>query len=156
MDNTTKTFNIVVEYCKNHGTLLTEKRKYILKALIESDKALSAYELVDFIKEKYQQYIPVMSIYRILTFLEKKHLIYKFNISARYISLNCSHFLNSTQCNCQFIICNKCNKVEKINFQEKFMKNINSSVKEVNFKLIRSQIEMVCLCNNCLQEPEIT
>ncbi len=46
--------NNIIEHaekrCKTRGKQLTSKRKLILKALVHADKALSAYDLVDYCK----------------------------------------------------------------------------------------------------------
>ena len=40
------------EYCRNHGIRLTIKRKHVLTRLIQAEKALSAYELMDACQER--------------------------------------------------------------------------------------------------------
>jgi Fur family zinc uptake transcriptional regulator len=44
--------------CRAHGTKLTIKRKQVLSGLIDTQKALSAYELVDYCKEQYGESLP--------------------------------------------------------------------------------------------------
>ena len=56
--------------CKARGVNLTHKRKQVLSALMQSDKARSAYELVDYCKDEFGETLPPMSVYRILDFLQ--------------------------------------------------------------------------------------
>ena len=63
-------------HCKEHGARLTDKRKRVLACLVQSEKALSAYELMDVCKEQYGESIPAMSVYRILEFLEEELLVH--------------------------------------------------------------------------------
>ena len=37
----------VEQYCDKHGIRLTERRKQVLSKLLQSEKALSAYELIE-------------------------------------------------------------------------------------------------------------
>ena len=59
--------------CKARGANLTSKRKQVLSALLQSNKARSAYELVDYCKDKFGEALPPMSVYRILDFLQDEH-----------------------------------------------------------------------------------
>ena len=56
------------QHCKASGARLTPKRRGILKELLKSGKALSAYELTDLFNKESKESIPTMSVYRILDF----------------------------------------------------------------------------------------
>ena len=45
MNNVDRIIGHAEQHCKAHGARLTAKRKQVLTGLIQSDKALSAYEL---------------------------------------------------------------------------------------------------------------
>ena len=55
MRNTDSIIRRAEKQCASRGTRLTKKRKYVLTGLLESDKALSAYELIAVCKEKYDE-----------------------------------------------------------------------------------------------------
>ena len=63
--------------CRKNGVRLTTKRKQILLSLLQAKKAMSAYELVDHYKNEQGESMPVMSVYRILNFLENEFLVHK-------------------------------------------------------------------------------
>ena len=69
------------QHCKASGTRLTPKRRGILKELLKSGKAQSAYELTDLFNKESKESIPTMSVYRILDFLEDENLVHKLNLA---------------------------------------------------------------------------
>ncbi|OUR94992.1 transcriptional repressor [Gammaproteobacteria bacterium 42_54_T18] len=139
------------QHCQAHGTRLTVKRKKVLAGLIQSSKALSAYELIDFCKEQCGESIPAMSVYRILSFLEDENLVHKLNLANKYVAcahISCDH-THGVQ---QFLICRKCSKVKEISIKPTTMGELEETVKDAGFKLIRPQLEMNCLCKDCFAQ----
>lgn len=137
------------QHCKARGARLTIKRKQVLAGLIQSNKALSAYELIDFYKEHFGEIIPAMSVYRILEFLEDEHLVHKLNLTNKYVAcahINCGH--HGIQ---QFLICGKCSKVKEISINPSTIADLQSTAQKAGFKLTSSQLEMHCLCDDCLE-----
>ncbi|MCG8669574.1 MAG: transcriptional repressor [Pseudomonadales bacterium] len=135
-------------HCKSHGARLTPKRKQVLSGLILSEKALSAYELIDFCKEKFGESIPAMSVYRILEFLEEERLVHKLNLANKYVAcahITCSHAHEVPQ----FLICNQCNKVEEINISKSTMDELKENIEQAGFHLVSPQLEMNCICHSC-------
>ena len=109
--------NHAEQHCKTRGARLTAKRKQVLSGLIQSDKALSAYELIDYCNETFGQAIPAMSAYRILDFLENEHLVHKLNLAKKYVA--CSHITcDHSHGIPQFLICGDCNKVKEISINQ--------------------------------------
>ena len=136
------------QHCKEHGSRLTNKRKQVLSGLLQSEKALSAYELVDYCKNKFGVNIPAMSVYRILSFLQDEHLVHKLNLANKYIA--CSHITcNHTHEVPQFLICNQCQRVKEISISKSTINGLQQSVEEAGFRLLSPQLEMNCLCENC-------
>ena len=136
-------------HCKEHGARLTDKRKRVLACLLQSEKALSAYELMDVCKEQYGESIPAMSVYRILEFLEEELLVHKLNLANKYVA--CSHIsCNHAHEVPQFLICGNCSKVKEIGIKPTTMNDLKESVQGAGFELISPQLEMNCLCKECL------
>lgn len=135
--------------CNEHGVRLTEKRKLILSGLVESGKALSAYELIDYCKKQFDENISAMTMYRVLDFLEEEHLIHKLNLSNKYIA--CSHIV----CNHAkeevplFLICNDCNNVEETSITRTMMEKLKQRIEDSHCQLVSSQLEVFCLCQTC-------
>lgn len=137
------------QHCKANGTRLTVKRKQVLTGLIESNKALSAYELIDFCKEHYGENIPAMSVYRILEFLENEHLVHKLNLANKFVAcahISCDHAHGVPQ----FLICNNCSKVKEISINPSVIAELQLGVKEAGFELVSPQLEMNCVCDDCI------
>lgn len=136
------------QYCQAHGARLTEKRKHVLSGLLLSEKALSAYELVDFCKDEFDEVMPVTSVYRILAFLEEEHLVHKLNLANKYIA--CSHIMCDHDHNMsQFLICKDCSKVREINMTSSSMDELQKNMQAVGFELVGQQLEMNCICQGC-------
>lgn len=135
-------------HCKAHGTRLTEKRKHVLRGLLSSDHALSAYELIDLLKNQFNEQMPATSMYRILDFLEKEHLVHKLNSTNKYIA--CEHIVcEHTHEVPQFLICNECQIVKEISIGKDLIEKLNKKIEDSGFQLIKPQFEMSCVCDSC-------
>ncbi|MEP1385892.1 MAG: transcriptional repressor [Paraglaciecola sp.] len=136
-------------HCENNGSRLTIKRKQVLTGLLISDKALSAYELIDFCKGEFGETLQPMSMYRILDFLNNQDLVHKLNLANKYVAcehINCNHeHLVS-----QFLICVECQSVKEINISKTVMTELQRNVLQVGFHLVRPQLEMNCICDACI------
>ncbi|MFQ3262961.1 MAG: Fur family zinc uptake transcriptional regulator [Polaribacter sp.] len=151
MNNVDKIIGHAEQHCKAHGARLTVKRKQVLTGLIQSDKALSAYELVAFCNRQYGESMPAMSVYRILEFLEDEHLVHKLSLANKYVAcahISCSH----AHAVPQFLICRQCSKVKEIAIKPATINELRASVNESGFKLISTQLEMNCLCEDCIEQ----
>ena len=137
------------KHCKTHGARLTNKRKQVLSGLLKSQKALSAYELVDYCKTEFGETIPAMSVYRILDFLKDEHLVHKLNLANKYVA--CSHITCDHDHGVpQFLICGECQKVEEITICESTISELQQAVVDAGFHLMSQQVELDCLCGDCM------
>ncbi len=136
-------------HCQEHGARLTNKRKQVLSGLLKSDKALSAYELVEYCKAEFGETIPAMSVYRILDFLQGEHLVHKLNLANKYVA--CSHIISDHAHEIpQFLICGQCRRVKEISISKSTISKLRHGVEEAGFQLVSPQLEMNCVCENCL------
>ena len=136
------------EKCQSRGSRLTDKRKHILLGLVSSGKALSAYELMDYCKEKFDQNIPAMSVYRILDFLQEEQLVHKLNLANKYVA--CSHISCGHKHEVpQFLICNQCSNVKEIAINRSIVDGLKENVERADYQLLSTQIELNCLCQAC-------
>ena len=148
MNNLESTIKHAEQQCRDHGVRLTEKRKQILTGLIESNKALSAYELMDFCKQRFNTTMPAMSVYRILEFLEDQHLVHKLNLANKYVAcmhISCDH----AHAVPQFLICRNCSKVKEISINQTTISALSETVKSAGYNLFSPQVELNCLCESC-------
>lgn len=136
--------------CRNAGVRLTEKRKHVLASLVDSNKALSAYELADAIRDQYGESIPAMSIYRILDFLQGEHLVHKLQLANKYVActhIGCDHDHGVPQ----FLICGSCHQVNEITIDRSVMDALRENVENAHYRMVAEQIELNCVCERCAQ-----
>ena len=148
MNDLAHTIKLTEKHCQNKGIRLTKKRRLILLALFQTKRAISAYELVDYCKEHLNEVIPVMSVYRILDFLQAQGLAHRLGLANKYIA--CSHINCETQHGLsQFLICDRCQRVEEINIEPSTLNNLNGVIEENGFRLTSPQLEINGICDNC-------
>lgn len=147
--------NTIIEHaensCKSHGARLTVKRKRVLSTLIESEKALSAYDVINLCQQKFNENIPAMSVYRILEFLETENLVHKLKLANKFVAcchITCGH----EHAIPQFLICGKCDQVKEISIKKSTIAELKHNVEDAGFQLASPQLEMNCICNNCAEE----
>ncbi len=134
--------------CADNGSKLTSKRKAVLQGLLQSKRALSAYELADYCKDELGEPMPTMSVYRILEFLEGEQLVHKLRLANRFVA--CVHIVCDHQhAVSQFLICEKCYRVSEISLQDSTLSALRGSVETAGFTLVSPQIELNCLCQAC-------
>ncbi len=138
-------------HCREQGVRFTNKRKQVLSGLLASQKAMSAYELVDYCKQEYGESMPAMSVYRILDFLSEEGLVHKLNLANKYVA--CSHIsCNHAHEVPQFLICNQCQQVEEITLQVSTISALKENVKKAGYHMISPQLEINCICDDCIKQ----
>ena len=151
MKSPTKAIAHAEQQCIENGTKLTQKRKAVLLGLLKSNQALSAYELSDLCKEELGEPLPPMSVYRILDFLESEQLVHKLKLANRFVA--CVHITCDHQHAVpQFLICTNCYRVSEISIKESTLRALQKNVADAGYKLVSPQIEMNCLCDECVAE----
>lgn len=136
------------KHCAELGGKLTEKRRQVLSGLLESPKALSAYELTDFCNSKVKHDLLPMSVYRILEFLETQNLVHRLSLTNKYVA--CSHITCDHDHELpQFLICNSCDRVEEIGVAKSLFNRLIGTAKTAGFDLVSNQIELEVRCEDC-------
>ncbi|TQV88564.1 Fur family transcriptional regulator [Aliikangiella coralliicola] len=139
------------QHCKNNGSRLTDKRKNVLAGLLQSEKALSAYELANYCAKELDQSLPAMSVYRILDFLQEEQLVHKLNLANKYVAcshITCDHAHEVPQ----FLICSDCQRVTEIGINKKIIQTLQANVEEAGYHLKSPQLEINCICEACVKE----
>lgn len=148
MNRTEEILQHAEQQCQTQGSRFTIKRKHILSALLDSQRALSAYEIVDYCKENFNEKLPAMSVYRILDFLQQSQLVHKLSLANKFVA--CSHITCQHEHKTpQFLICNECQKVQEIGIDTELIKTLEQNVTQAGFHLVSPQLEMNCLCEAC-------
>ncbi|WP_409440140.1 Fur family transcriptional regulator [Psychromonas sp. GE-S-Ul-11] len=147
-------FDAIIDYveqsCKTRGKKLTPKRKLVLQTLLHANKALSAYELLDYCQTHFKQAMQVMTIYRTLDFLEQELFVHKLTVSNQYVV--CWHILCEDEHGTpQFLICAKCNKINEQIIDPQMMIGLKSNAQQEGFTVVNSQIEINDICDQCVE-----
>lgn len=134
--------------CQEQGKQLTPKRKTVLRALVESNIALSAYELIEYCKTRLDLTLQPMSVYRILDFLVEAHLVHKLKVSNKYIvcsHIRCEHDHGIPQ----FLICTKCDKITEQDLVPEMVVGLKSYARQQGFTVTTQQLEINGICDDC-------
>jgi Fur family zinc uptake transcriptional regulator len=139
--------------CTRSGSRLTTKRAQVLEVLLSSSIPLSAYEIVAQYNETTDQTMQPMSVYRILQFLESEQLVHKLSLQNKYIA--CSHIACSHPHEVpQFLICRNCQRTKEISIHKSVIDELAQQAEKSGFELMNSQIELDCLCDDCLAQEQ--
>lgn len=152
MNKTKQIIDHAEKRCKARGLRLTPKRKHVLLSLVQSEKALSAYELIDVCQRESGETLPAMSMYRILNFLQAEGLVHKLNLANKYVAcahMTCEHEQHAAS---QFLICSQCQKVEELTMNTATVTGLQQKAKDAGFHLLNPQLEMDGLCNQCMHD----
>ena len=135
--------------CAENGARLTQRRRQVLSALMQSSSPLSAYEVLDLCNRSTTSAMPAMSVYRILDFLEQQLLVHRLSTSNKYVScahIACDHkHFQATH----FLLCEGCSSVEEVDATEEASEALEQMAKTVGFKLTTQQFELSGICTTC-------
>ena len=135
--------------CSENGARLTQRRRQVLSALMQSSSPLSAYEVLDLCNRSTASAMPAMSVYRILDFLEQQLLVHRLSTSNKYVScahIACDHkHFQATH----FLLCEGCSSVEQVDATEEASEALEQMAKTVGFKLTTQQFELSGICTTC-------
>ena len=137
----------VKQLCLLRGVRCTSQRLVVLRLIIEHGNAISAYDLLDKLKESEPNAKPP-TIYRALDFLLEQGFIHKIESTNTYIF--CHHFDYPNHTSALFI-CDKCQQVTE-HHVEGIATLLKSIADESAFSLTHSVVESHGLCAKCHEE----
>lgn len=153
--NTERVLKRAEKLCADHGSKLTTKRRQVLTGLLDSEKALSAYDLADYCRDRLGSNLLPMSVYRILDFLQSKGLAHRLNTANKYVA--CAHIACDHEHEVpQFLICKECDTVKEVGITKSVVRGISNAVESVGFNLMSNQIELECLCSDCANDAGLS
>jgi Fur family zinc uptake transcriptional regulator len=94
--------------CARRGSRLTDQRGLVLSTLIESGRALGAYDLIERVAIKAGRRIAPISIYRILDFLIDAHLVHRIESRNAFVACPGGH---GQHAQAVFLICDGCGAI---------------------------------------------
>ena len=124
---------------------LTHNQKLVLNALKKAKKPLSAYTILDQLRDK--GFKAPLQVYRALDKLIEFGVIHRLESLNAFIS--CTHDHPQSAAMIAFTICKSCGTVSEFSDQA-ITKRINLAVANQNFHIENTTIEIEGACNNCL------
>ena len=128
---------------------ITRPREMIVRLLDKSERALTPYEMRDYLNGKKIK-ADVVTIYRVLETLEKLSLAHKVLAFGGYIACNMNNQKKGDaikRCH-HYLICNRCHRVDEVRGEDlsKLEKRIAG---EHQFNIQSHYIEFIGLCKKC-------
>jgi Fur family zinc uptake transcriptional regulator len=134
--------------CQERGVRLTEQRKTVLQLLCMSDKPLSAYELLDRMRDVVKNPAPP-TVYRALDFLLEQGLVHKLESLHAYVG--CTHPDHPHAS--QFLICDDCGEVAEVE-DPSVSKSLQAASKAAGFRTKRPIVEVLGTCAQCITKHD--
>lgn len=126
-----------------HGVRLTPARAFVLDALVRSRRALTAYELLDLLREVGLGNAPPI-VYRALGFLVSHGLAHRVERLSAYVA--CAH-VDDCQAGA-FLICDDCRRVTEIPI-DLAASSLGERARAEGFVVREVSVEVEGLCADC-------
>ncbi len=139
--------------CQLNGGRLTLKRKQILLLLLQAEKAISAYELIEIYQQKYNKVIAPMSAYRALSYLESEHLAHKITSVNKFVA--CTQIGDSSEHGLsQLVFCQQCQSATEHPLNPTINIELTNKLQQTGYQLQSKLIELTCICKACLENEK--
>ena len=140
---------IADEHCRERGQRLTEMRRLVLAAMIESGKALGAYDLIERVAVSGVRRPAPVAIYRALDFLIEAGLAHR--IESRNAFIACPHHHHAEEA-VIFFICESCQKVVEESSQA-VRASLSILARKRGFEVHANVLEIEGRCSSCRYVP---
>ncbi len=135
-----------LEVLKDAGFRITMPRVQVIRALAETNRALSAYTIHDRIVSKGGR-IDVVSVYRILTTLQAVGLVHHIGVVDGYYP--CRADEDHTH-DTEHLVCEECGCVEEVPIAQTSAKALENQAAASGFRPSEVKIEVLGTCAHCL------
>ncbi|MGB2079285.1 MAG: zinc uptake transcriptional repressor Zur [Vibrio sp.] len=134
----------VIELCKQRKVRMTAQRMQVLELIWQKKAAVTAYELLDLLKQT-EPHAKPPTVYRALDFLLEQGFIHRVESNNSFIS--CCSFDEDKHFS-HLLICDSCGEVTEI--QDKALLDLlNQHLKQQHFHLSSHVIETHGKCHQC-------
>jgi Fur family zinc uptake transcriptional regulator len=134
--------------CRERGVRLTDQRKTVLRLLCLSEKPLSAYELLELMRDSVKNPTPP-TVYRALDFLLEQGLVHK--LESLHAFVGCTHPDHPHAS--QFLICDDCGEVAEVE-DPSVVNSLNAAGKAIGFRTKRPVVEVLGTCSQCVAKHD--
>jgi Fur family zinc uptake transcriptional regulator len=133
-----------IDICSEKKIRFTAIRQRVFLLMLDQKGAVSAYELLEKLKQ-YDSSAKPPTIYRALDFLLEHHFIHRIESLNAY--LKCEHF--GCEHPMQLLICDKCKQV--IELSDPVIDNaFSDQAQQTGFRITNKVLEAHGVCHNCL------
>ena len=132
--------------CDVRSARFTHTRRKVLELMLRHASAISAYDLLDNLKETDSSAKPP-TVYRALDFLLEQHFIHRVESQNAFIA--CNDFSDSHQL--QLFICEKCNDVQEVH-SPKIQQSLNEQARLNDFQVKTQTVEVRGFCHHCRED----
>ena len=139
--------------CALKGQKLTPIRHKILSLLLQANRPLTAYELLDLYREGQTSGTQPPTIYRALAFLEQAGLIHRLASTRQYVA--CDHLGAEHPAGfAQFFICDACGHLHETLLSDAIWQAIETQAKQHHFQVKQPNLEIHGLCEKCQTQSD--
>lgn len=128
--------------CGRRGGVLTPLRRLVLTFLLESDRPIKAYDLLQKLRDDRSAKPP--TIYRTLDFLIETGLAHRIESLNAFVA--CGHWGHGHAA--VFLLCDGCGSAGELHAGETY-KKLTQDVSSVNFKMRNAVVEVRGMCQAC-------
>ena len=129
--------------CRTRGVRFTAQRQAVLRLLVRADQPLSAYALLERLREVIRNPAPP-TVYRALDFLLEQGLAHKLESLNAYVG--CAHPEHPHTG--QFLVCNACGQVAEIEDGD-VTDSLQAASRARGFHTQRPVVELLGACARC-------
>ena len=130
--------------CAEKGARLTPARLAVYAEMLQSDRPLSAYELIALLEQRQERKIAPLTVYRHLDFLMRVGLVHRLQSAQTY--LPCDHPDHPHES--QFLLCSSCGHVDEV--ESSGLETLLSKIADQHgFRPDNAVVEIKGLCDNC-------
>lgn len=135
--------NKAYQHCVEHGHRFTGPRERVLKILLEENKPLGAYDILQLLSKEIESPKPP-TVYRAIQFWHQEGFIHCIDSLKSYVVCTGSHQIGQAH----FLICNQCDFVRELDSVVDFTP-ITESAKSIAFSIKNCTVEIKGLCVDC-------
>lgn len=130
-------------HCVNHGYRFTDPRERVLKILVNENKPLGAYEILQRLSQEMDSPKPP-TVYRAIQFWHQEGFIHCIDSLKSYVACTGGHHVGQAQ----FFICSECDFVQEVGSIIDF-KPVTELAHTIHFTITSYTVEIKGLCANC-------
>lgn len=132
------------ELCSARKARLTAQRRRVLALMVRAERPLSAYELLDLLRESVPNAAPP-TVYRALEFLLEQGLIHKIESLHAFVACHHPEHPHAGQ----FLICSDCGEVNEV-ANRQLDDGLQAASKALGFVSEKPIVEVLGTCKSCM------